>query len=200
MLAGGGDTIPPKGYRLVKYVTVSSGNVWFPTGIYNTDEWTLDCMVKYTSLNARILFGAWYSNTYWTGYGLNLNYGGSRSVHGNKYSSSMFTTINVTDSKIKCVCTRTSCSVTWEGVTQTASSSEGFNGEQIYILGNGVTVTAGTGTGMSETTITRGGVEVAHFYPCVRESDNKPVFWNSVTKTDIENTGSGVAGVIELSA
>jgi hypothetical protein len=197
-MVGGAQSPIPAEFRQVKYITVARGNVWFPTGVYNTDEWTLDTIARYGSINAKVMFGAWYSNSYWTGYGLNLNYGGSRAVHGNKYGGDLFSFTDVDNSVIRCVCTTNSCTIKWNGVTHSASSTVGLNGEPIYLLGNGVTVSAGNGTGMGETTISRGGEEVAHFYPCVRISDGMPVFYDSIAKVAIENTGTGTAGYVEL--
>lgn len=195
---GGAQSPIPAEFRQVKYITVASGKVWFPTGIYNTDEWTLDTIARYGSINSKVMFGAWYSDSFWTGYGLNLNYGGCRAVHGNKYGGQIFPFSNVDNSIIRCVCTTNSCTITWNGVTYSALSTVGLNGEQIYLLGNGVTVSAGNGTGMGETTIQRGGEEVAHLYPCVRISDGTLVFYDSIAKVAIENTGTGTAEHVEL--
>lgn len=173
------------------------GVVYFPSGVYNTDEWTLDSIIKTVQASYRPQFGAFYSSSDWTGYGLGGYYGQPRPIHGNKYGS--YWPAIYSDLPIHCVCTSSKTEITWNNMTSSASSSVGLNGEQIYLLGDGHR-SSYQGSGMGETVITRGGVELAHFYPCMRIADNVPVFWDSVSRTDVENVGSGVAGVVELPA
>lgn len=190
-------------YALVKYITVVSGNVQFPTGIYNDNEWALETVAWFGESNAshRFLFGAYYDDSSWTGYGFVWNYIlASRPVHGNKYGSYWVGSgIDYTsDNHIRCVVTESSCTITWNGVTRSASSNVGLNGEEIFLLGNGRNYTAGIGHGIGETIITRDGIIIAHLYPVVRKSDNMPIFYDSIRDIEIENIGNGIVGFIEL--
>ena len=191
----------PTGFRLVKYITRISGNVWFPTGVYNDSAWSLSMLAKLPgNASLSFLFGAFYANANWQGYGLYYNFGtSSRAVHGNKYGNLFGTDLIITsDNIMQCSCTANSCAVSWNGVTSIASSTVGLNNAEIYLLGNGVSRTAGAGHGIGETVIQRNNAEVAHLYPCIRVSDNKPVYWDSVAQVARENTGTGTAGVVEL--
>lgn len=83
---------------------------------------------------------------------------------------------------MKCDVSSTKTTIDWNGTVRTATSDSGFNGAEIYLMGNGVNRSVCKGTGLGETIITRDGIEIAHLYPCVRISDNAHVFYDSVQK------------------
>ena len=204
------EDVIPKQFRRVKYIlknTNSGGGssyAMYPTGIYNSAAWELETVARMTgSSTSWVLFGAYYSSTFWSGYGFNGNYGNSsRPTHGDKYGS-MFSSRGSPfvdgDNVFKCTCSASSCRVDWNGVVATASSSVGFNGRELYLMGNGVDRSVPYAHGMGETVIKRGGEEVAHLWPCVRLADGAHVFWDSIQRVAREKVGSAATKVVELS-
>lgn len=204
------EDVIPKQYRRVKYIlknTNSGGGsdlTMYPTGIYNSAAWELETVARLTgSYTKWFLFGAYYSSSFWTGYGFCGNYGeSSRPAHGDKYGA-LFSSNGHPfvdgDNVFKCTCNASSCRVVWNGVGTTASSTRGFNNQEIFLMGNGVSHSVPYNHGMGETTIKQGGEEVAHLWPCVRLADGAHVFWDSIQRVAREKVGSGTTKVVELS-
>lgn len=196
----------PEGFRQVKYIvkdestSSTSGLCMFQTGIYNNSDWYLEtdgyCSV---STSAWFWYGAFYATGTWKGYGFFGNYAASRPVHGESYGS-YWTSIGTGagGNIMKCNCSATGISIDWNGTIRNITSSVGFNNAEIYLMGNGIDRSVGNNTGMGETVIKKGGIEMAHLFPCVRISDNAHVFYDAIQKVVREKVGTAKTRVIEF--
>ena len=197
--------IPPE-YMLVKGLCPNAlyGDTKFATGIYNDSPWQISCKVPVTSHrmnnNSFNIFGAILGDTtiYWSGYGVTLANPGAitRMLHGGGWKNTNNISLHsVNEVTYDCGVSSATCTV--NGVSTTLSSSDGLTGYEIFIGSfNRYGLTNGVYAG--ESIISRNGMEVAHLYPCVRLSDNTPLFYDAVQNIERLNQGRVALNVLEL--
>ena len=175
----GSESPLPSGYKLLPYVTTDS-NAWIDTGVAGATDLEIGITAAWLAyVQGGSLYGNYIddlhcsnrvtldsSTTFDVSGGANLN----NSINRNE--------INVVNELIV-----TSTHNTLNGFTRAIASSTTQDNTDNICLGNGsVTnpVEANIGQRTYDFWIKKAGVEILHYYPCERESDNKRGFYDLV--------------------